>query len=86
MYTGMAIRRQLLEPGGAVEPLDLVAGALGGRDRHLQHLAGGWAPRPDALLERLAERAAAAAGGSGGGGGGGRRREGAAAAAAAKAA
>lgn len=48
----MLIRKQLLEPGGTIEPLDLISGLLGGREQ-LQHLHGGWSPRPDALLHSL---------------------------------
>ncbi|GBF99345.1 hypothetical protein Rsub_11757 [Raphidocelis subcapitata] len=71
---GAEIRRQLLEPGGAVEPLDLVSGVLGGRHQ-LQSLGGGWSPRPDALLASVADAARRGlGGGAGGGGGGGRRR------------
>ena len=73
----MAIRRQLLEPGGAVEPLDLISGVLGGRQQ-LQHQHGGWSPRPDALLSSLL---ATAMRGAGNGGGGAARREAVAAAA-----
>lgn len=59
----MAIRRQLLEPGGAVEPLDLVSGVLGGRQQ-LQHQHGGWSPRPDALLQSLLATAMRGGGGT----------------------
>jgi hypothetical protein len=51
---GFGIREQLLRPGGSVEPLELVSNVLGGRSQ-LQHVSGGWAPQPDALLAALAD-------------------------------
>lgn len=65
----MEVRRTLLEPGGAVEPLELVAGVLGGSGS-LQQIAGGWSPQPGALVSSIT-RALGGGGGRRGGGGGG---------------
>jgi hypothetical protein len=53
---GHNIRKLLLEPGGAVEPLDLLTATLGGpagRDRVLQQRHGGWCPNPQSLLDSI---------------------------------
>ena len=49
--SGEHLRTQLLQPGGAMEPLDLLSGLLGSSSGSisaaLQHIEGGWAPRVD---------------------------------------
>uniref|UniRef100_A0A383VSJ1 Peptidase M3A/M3B catalytic domain-containing protein n=1 Tax=Tetradesmus obliquus TaxID=3088 RepID=A0A383VSJ1_TETOB len=53
---GHNIRKLLLEPGGALEPLDLLTAALGGlecRDKVLQQRHGGWCPDPRSLLKSI---------------------------------
>ncbi|KAK9820224.1 hypothetical protein WJX72_007664 [[Myrmecia] bisecta] len=45
---GEVLRRQLMEPGGALEPHEMVAGLVG--SGAVQSLAGGWAPQPNSML------------------------------------
>lgn len=49
---GDRIRHLLLEPGGTLEPVDLVTTVLGGRDE-LQQIHGGWCPQTDGLVASL---------------------------------
>ncbi len=51
---GREIRRLLLEPGGAKEPLDLMSDVLG-RGQGLQQINGGWAPQLEGLLPAYLE-------------------------------
>lgn len=54
VVTGLAgdhLRRSMLEVGSAREPLAYVEGLLG--PGHLQHVAGGYKPRIDSLLQDL---------------------------------
>lgn len=49
---GERLRRQLLEPGGARDPHDLLEGLFApDGDAVLQEVDGGWHPDPSALLE-----------------------------------
>jgi hypothetical protein len=48
---GEHVRRQLLEPGGAREPRELVAGLLG--EGLLHNVCGGWAPDTAGLLHNV---------------------------------
>lgn len=50
------VRKVLLEPGGSLEPLDLLSTALGGVDSQLKVLQqrhGGWCPNPSMLLTSI---------------------------------
>ncbi|KAF6261102.1 peptidase family M3-domain-containing protein, partial [Scenedesmus sp. NREL 46B-D3] len=53
---GHNIRQLLLEPGGALEPLDLLTAALGGlacREHVLHQRHKGWCPNPQSLLRSV---------------------------------
>lgn len=54
---GQRIRKLLLEPGGAMEPMELLTNALGGPSCAQEVMLKrheGWCPRPDPLLRSIA--------------------------------
>jgi len=57
LIAGQHLRKQLLQPGGSVDPLELLTAALGGagvRDAVLVQQASGWSPNPASLLHSVA--------------------------------
>lgn len=57
LTAGQHLRKQLLQPGGSVDPLKLLTAALGGagvRDAVLVQQVSGWSPNPASLLHSVA--------------------------------
>jgi hypothetical protein len=65
------LRQKLLEPGGSIEPHDLLTAAFGGQEASSKVLMpqqpGGWSPNPASLLQSLSQ-AGVSSSSSGGGG------------------
>jgi hypothetical protein len=56
---GQLLRQKLLEPGGSIEPYDLLTAAFGGQEASskvlIRQQPAGWSPNPASLLQSLSQ-------------------------------